>query len=82
MKHYWKDLDGTLVFINSNDDVTALAWINQVDGKYLLKLPGLSWERDIKDTKNASSYESLGTAKKAAEDEVARRIAEFISPAN
>ena len=82
MQHYWQDIDGTEVLINSNDGKTPLAYINKENSTYFLKVPYLKISIDIKDVAHAMEFKSLSEAKDAAEREIQRRINEFISPAN
>lgn len=82
MIHKWQKIDGTDVLMNSNDGRTPLAFINEADGMSHLKIPYLKSNIDLKDTTNALTFVSLIEAKQTAEDEVKRRIDEFVSPGN
>ena len=82
MIHNWQNIEGTIVLINSNDGSTPLAFINEVNGTFYLKVPYLKLNIDLKDTARAWEFSSLEEAKQVAEKEVQQRIDEFISPGN
>jgi hypothetical protein len=82
MRHKWQDIDGAEVLVNANDGKTPLAFINEVDGAYYLKIPTFHINLDLKDTDGASKYETMQQAKEAGEEEVQFRINQLTSPAN
>ena len=82
MQNDWQKIDGTEVLINSNDGKTPLAYINEKDGTYYLKVPYIKINIDLKDISFALAFETLSEAKEAGEREVQQRIDEFVSPAN
>ena len=82
MKHSWQNIEGTEVLLNCYDGKTPLAYINCVNGAFIVNVPFSKINIDLKDISNGWRFETKSSAKRAAEKEVQRRIDEFISPGN